>query len=76
MLNLNSGYILLYPSQIKKEQLEPLDNSVLLKIAGLTTADKLYNMWIRLQNLVNIVFDSDMDKVMTDKYPGVRQVRA
>lgn len=43
-------------------------------IPGQTIADKLYNAWIRLQSHVNIVFDSDMDKLMTEKYPGIRQV--
>lgn len=41
---------------------------------GTSLNDKLYNIWIRLQSHVNIVFDSDMDKLMTEKYPGVRQV--
>ena len=36
--------------------------------------DKLYNIWIRLQSHVNIVFDSEMDKLMVEKYPGIRQV--
>lgn len=43
-------------------------------IPGQSIADKLYNAWIRLQSHVNIVFDSDMDKLMTEKYPGIRQV--
>uniref|UniRef100_A0A8C2T0Y7 DNA-directed RNA polymerase subunit n=1 Tax=Coturnix japonica TaxID=93934 RepID=A0A8C2T0Y7_COTJA len=53
---------------------EPLDRSVLATIPGQTIADKLYNAWIRLQAHVNIVFDSDMDKLMTEKYPGIRQL--
>lgn len=53
---------------------EPLDRSVLTTIPGQSIADKLYNAWIRLQSHVNIVFDSDMDKLMTEKYPGIRQV--
>ncbi|NWI66627.1 RPA1 polymerase, partial [Todus mexicanus] len=56
------------------EDNEPLDHSVLTTIPGQTIADKLYNAWIRLQSHVNIVFDSDMDKLMTDKYPGIRQL--
>ncbi|XP_060138282.1 DNA-directed RNA polymerase I subunit RPA1 [Zootoca vivipara] len=56
-----------------KQLVEPLDRSVLVTIPGQTTADKLYNIWIRLQSHVNIVFDSDMDKLNTEKYPGVRQ---
>ncbi len=53
---------------------EQTDQTFLSGIPGLTLTDKLYNIWIRLQTHVNIVFDSDMDKMMTEKYPGVRQV--
>ncbi|KFO72531.1 DNA-directed RNA polymerase I subunit RPA1, partial [Cuculus canorus] len=56
------------------ENNEPLDHSFLTTIPGQTLADKLYNAWIRLQTHVNIVFDSDMDKLMTEKYPGIRQL--
>ncbi|XP_054058635.1 DNA-directed RNA polymerase I subunit RPA1 isoform X1 [Rissa tridactyla] len=56
------------------ENNEPLDHSVLTMITGQTIADKLYNAWIRLQSHVNIVFDSDMDKLTTEKYPGIRQL--
>lgn len=51
-----------------------MDQSFLSEIVGQTLTDKLYNIWIRLQSHVNIVFDSEMDKLMTDKYPGIRQV--
>lgn len=54
----------------------PADQTFLSGISGITITDKLYNTWVRLQTHVNIVFDSDMDKLMTDKYPGIRQVRA
>lgn len=50
------------------------DHTFLSSIPGITLTDKLYNIWIRLQTHVNIVFDSDMDKMMTEKYPGIRQV--
>lgn len=53
---------------------DQMDPTFLSGITGLTLTDKLYNMWIRLQSHVNIVFDSDMDKLMAEKYPGVRQV--
>ncbi|ETE68981.1 DNA-directed RNA polymerase I subunit RPA1, partial [Ophiophagus hannah] len=56
------------------QPLESLDHSVLATIPGQTTADKLYNTWIRLQSHVNISFDSDMDKLISEKYPGVRQI--
>ncbi|XP_030650182.1 DNA-directed RNA polymerase I subunit RPA1 [Chanos chanos] len=50
------------------------DQAFLAGIPGQTLTDKLYNMWIRLQSHVNIVFDSDMDKLMTEKFPGIRQI--
>ncbi|KAM5193373.1 DNA-directed RNA polymerase I subunit RPA1 [Mantella aurantiaca] len=59
------------------EEIEPspvIDRSFLAMLSGQTLTDKLYNSWIRLQSHVNIVFDSDMDRLMTDKYPGVRQI--
>ncbi|XP_023184312.1 DNA-directed RNA polymerase I subunit RPA1 [Xiphophorus maculatus] len=54
--------------------LEPEDQTFLSGISGATLPDKLFNTWIRLQSHVNIVFDSDMDKLITDKYPGIRQI--
>ncbi|XP_063046574.1 DNA-directed RNA polymerase I subunit RPA1 [Engraulis encrasicolus] len=51
-----------------------MDQSFLFAIPGQTLTDKLYNIWIRLQSHVNIVFDSDMDKLMTEKFPGIRQL--
>ncbi|KAG1935581.1 DNA-directed RNA polymerase I subunit RPA1 [Pimephales promelas] len=51
-----------------------IDQSFLVGITGVTLTDKLYSTWIRLQSHVNIVFDSDMDKLMTEKFPGVRQL--
>ncbi|NXJ62661.1 RPA1 polymerase, partial [Rostratula benghalensis] len=60
--------------QTETENSEPLDHSVLTMIPGQSLADKLYNAWIRLQSHVNIVFDSDMDKLTTEKYPGIRQL--
>ncbi|XP_071384604.1 DNA-directed RNA polymerase I subunit RPA1 [Centroberyx affinis] len=58
----------------EEEASEPTDQSFLSTIPGQTLTDKLYNIWIRLQSHVNIVFDSDMDKLMTEKYPGIRQI--
>uniref|UniRef100_A0A3Q2QBA7 DNA-directed RNA polymerase subunit n=1 Tax=Fundulus heteroclitus TaxID=8078 RepID=A0A3Q2QBA7_FUNHE len=57
-----------------EEEEEEGDQTFLSGVVGLTLQDKLYNMWIRLQSHVNIVFDSDMDSLMNDKYPGVRQI--
>lgn len=51
-----------------------VDQPFLAGLPGVTLTDKLYNIWIRLQSHVNIVFDSDMDKLMTEKFPGIRQV--
>ncbi|XP_026041937.1 DNA-directed RNA polymerase I subunit RPA1 isoform X1 [Astatotilapia calliptera] len=56
------------------EAVEQTDQSFLSGILGATLTDKLYNVWVRLQSHVNIVFDSDMDKLMTEKYPGIRQI--
>ncbi|XP_019937154.2 DNA-directed RNA polymerase I subunit RPA1 [Paralichthys olivaceus] len=58
----------------EEEAPEQTDQSFLVGIPGQTLTDKLYNIWIRLQTHVNIVFDSDMDKMMTEKYPGIRQI--
>lgn len=55
-------------------EISQMDQTFLTGIQGLTLTDKLYNMWIHLQSHTNIVFDSDMDKLMTEKFPGVRQV--
>ncbi|KAL6479964.1 hypothetical protein MHYP_G00109970 [Metynnis hypsauchen] len=50
------------------------DQAFLGGLSGVTLSEKLYNVWIRLQSHVNIVFDSDMDKLMTEKFPGIRQL--
>uniref|UniRef100_U3DUQ3 DNA-directed RNA polymerase subunit n=1 Tax=Callithrix jacchus TaxID=9483 RepID=U3DUQ3_CALJA len=57
-----------------KDSLITIDRAFLSTIPGQSFIDKLYNIWIRLQSHVNIVFDSEMDKLMTDKYPGIRQI--
>ncbi|XP_067885420.1 DNA-directed RNA polymerase I subunit RPA1 [Heterodontus francisci] len=51
-----------------------MDLAFLASIPGQTLTDKLYSAWIHLQSHVNIVFDSDMDKLITDKFPGIRQI--
>ncbi|XP_078079617.1 DNA-directed RNA polymerase I subunit RPA1 isoform X2 [Mustelus asterias] len=51
-----------------------MDLAFLSSIPGQTLTDKLYSAWIHLQSHVNIVFDSDMDKLITDKFPGIRQI--
>ncbi|KAM4622215.1 DNA-directed RNA polymerase I subunit RPA1 [Polymixia lowei] len=58
----------------EEEVSEEKDKAFLSGIPGETLTDKLYNVWIRLQSHVNIVFDSDMDKMITEKYPGIRQI--
>lgn len=59
----------------EKDSFVVLDRSFLSLLPGQSLTDKLYNIWIRLQSHVNIVFDSEMDKLMMEKYPGIRQVR-
>ncbi|XP_069601024.1 DNA-directed RNA polymerase I subunit RPA1 [Ranitomeya imitator] len=56
------------------EPAETIDRSFLPLLLGQSLTDKLYNSWTRLQSHVNIVFDSEMDRLMTDKYPGIRQL--
>ncbi|XP_067838456.1 DNA-directed RNA polymerase I subunit RPA1 [Heptranchias perlo] len=51
-----------------------MDLAFLASVPGQTLTDKLYSSWIHLQSHINIVFDSDMDKLITDKYPGIRQI--
>ncbi|KAF1384376.1 hypothetical protein PFLUV_G00117690 [Perca fluviatilis] len=58
----------------EEEAPDPTDQTFLSGIPGQTLTDKLYNTWIRLQTHVNVVFDSDMDKMLTEKYPGIRQI--
>ncbi|KAG8453360.1 hypothetical protein GDO86_000118, partial [Hymenochirus boettgeri] len=56
------------------ETSDQIDRSFLSTLMGNSLTDKLYNAWVRLQSHVNIVFDSDMDKLMTEKFPGIRQL--
>ncbi|XP_023107609.2 DNA-directed RNA polymerase I subunit RPA1 isoform X1 [Felis catus] len=58
----------------EKDSSIALDRSFLSTLPGQSLTDKLYNIWIRLQSHVNIVFDSEMDKLMMEKYPGIRQI--
>ncbi|KAM6952648.1 DNA-directed RNA polymerase I subunit RPA1 isoform 2-T2 [Lycodopsis pacificus] len=58
----------------EEEAPEQTDQTFLINIPGVTVTDKLYNTWVRLQTHINIVFDSDMDKLVTEKYPGIRQI--
>ncbi|KAJ3587391.1 hypothetical protein NHX12_010989 [Muraenolepis orangiensis] len=50
------------------------DEAFLTLITGQTLTEKLYTSWIKLQSHVNIVFDSELDKVVQDKFPGIRQL--
>ncbi|CAL8264335.1 unnamed protein product [Lota lota] len=52
----------------------PRDVVVLETIPGQTLTEKLYSVWIRLQSYVNIVFDSDLDKITNEKFPGIKQL--
>ncbi|XP_006900430.1 PREDICTED: DNA-directed RNA polymerase I subunit RPA1 [Elephantulus edwardii] len=58
----------------EKDSSTVVDRSFLSTLPGQSLTDKLYNIWIRLQSHVNIVFDSEMDKLMMEKYPGIRQI--
>ncbi|XP_076990974.1 DNA-directed RNA polymerase I subunit RPA1 isoform X2 [Tamandua tetradactyla] len=58
----------------EKDSSVVVDRSFLSLLSGQSLTDKLYNIWIRLQSHVNIVFDSEMDKLIMEKYPGIRQI--
>uniref|UniRef100_A0A8C2Z3L7 DNA-directed RNA polymerase subunit n=1 Tax=Cyclopterus lumpus TaxID=8103 RepID=A0A8C2Z3L7_CYCLU len=60
--------------QKEDEEQQQTDQTFLVAIPGVTLTDKLYNTWVRLQTHINIVFDSDMDKMIVEKYPGIRQI--
>lgn len=42
--------------------------------SGSNIMEKLHSVWLQLQIHVNIVIDSDLDKIMQDKSPGIKQV--
>lgn len=58
----------------EKDSSIAMDRSFISMLPGQSLTDKLYNIWIRLQSHVNIVFDSEMDKLMMEKFPGIRQI--
>ncbi|KAM6179358.1 DNA-directed RNA polymerase I subunit RPA1 isoform 2-T2 [Erethizon dorsatum] len=58
----------------EKDSSVAVDRSFLSMLPGQSFTDKLYNIWIRLQSHINIVFDSEMDKLMMEKFPGIRQI--
>ncbi|XP_077865105.1 DNA-directed RNA polymerase I subunit RPA1-like [Saccoglossus kowalevskii] len=51
-----------------------IDMSVLGQVAGKNNEEKLHNCWISLQTRVNCVVDSDLDRLNSDKHPGIRQI--
>ncbi|XP_070563725.1 DNA-directed RNA polymerase I subunit RPA1-like [Ptychodera flava] len=50
------------------------DESVLARVLGKSKVEKLHNAWINLQTRVNCLIDSSLDKLNTDKHPGIRQL--
>lgn len=44
-------------------------------VHGKTPKERLHNAWLKLQTDVNCYIDSDLDRVSTVKFPGIRQVR-
>ena len=43
-------------------------------VSGKTPTERLHNAWLKLQTDVNCCIDSDLDKLSTIKFPGIRQV--
>lgn len=52
------------PPDEEKDSLIAIDRSFLSTLPGQSFIDKLYNIWIRLQSHVNIVFDRDRKSVV------------
>ncbi|XP_072173334.1 DNA-directed RNA polymerase I subunit RPA1-like [Diadema setosum] len=58
----------------QSENKENIDQSVLSSIPGKTLPEKLQNAWTNLQTHVNCVVDSDLDRLSTEKFPGIKQL--
>ena len=43
-------------------------------VRGDTLSIKLQNAWLLLQTAINCVVDQNLDKLSTDKQPGIKQV--
>ena len=43
-------------------------------VSGKTTKERLHNAWLKLQIDVNCYIDSDLDKISSTKFAGIRQV--
>ena len=48
--------------------------SAVLAVPGKTASEKLNNALILLQSAVNVMVDSDLDKLSKDKLAGIKQV--
>ena len=47
---------------------------VLKTVVGKTLEEKLHNCWLELQVQVNAFSDQDLNKLSTERLPGIRQV--
>ena len=43
-------------------------------VSGKTAKERLHNAWLKLQTDVNCYIDSDLDKLSSAKFAGIRQV--
>ncbi|XP_071952689.1 DNA-directed RNA polymerase I subunit RPA1-like [Antedon mediterranea] len=57
-----------------EEFLKDFDKSILAMVPGKSNTEKLQNSWSVLQTHVNSLIDSDMDKLSTENFPGVKQI--
>ncbi|XP_023931575.1 DNA-directed RNA polymerase I subunit RPA1-like, partial [Lingula anatina] len=48
--------------------------TLLESVPGKSLTEKLQNVWVRMQTHVNCVVDSELDKMSTDKHPGIKQL--
>nr|XP_054764131.1 DNA-directed RNA polymerase I subunit RPA1-like [Lytechinus pictus] len=60
--------------EVDSRDKENEDQSILSSVPGKTLPEKLQNALTQLQTHVNCVIDSDLDKVSTDKAPGIKQL--
>ncbi|XP_074641048.1 DNA-directed RNA polymerase I subunit RPA1-like [Tubulanus polymorphus] len=59
-----------------EQVIDEATNRVLIGVAGNSITEKLQTAWVNLQNYVNLVMDSDLDRLTAgkDKLPGIKQV--
>ncbi|XP_064604874.1 DNA-directed RNA polymerase I subunit RPA1-like [Liolophura sinensis] len=60
--------------QTETTETETVTPSSIENVPGDNLTEKLHNAWVRLQAHVNCVVDSDLDKISSEKKPGIKQI--